>query len=156
MKRTERPCISLFETECKKELSILHLALRFKNIGKNPAKDLRITVAGSAKKELASLKKVGDTFAVNRKDPGMPFTLIVEKGLSSKETGKNEIVDFLFYVYVVYTDVYDATRTYREPWYLEYRPGDRELSDMSREDSSTLEFHIKKIGIDKLKAEEYS
>jgi len=156
MKRTERPCISLVETHCKKELSTLHLALLFKNIGKNPAKDLRITMAGSPKKELASFKKVSDTFVANRKDPGMPFTWIVEIVHFSKETGKNEIVDFLFYVYVVYTDVYDATRTYREPWHFEYRVGDRELRDMRTEDSLALQPYIKKVRIDKLKVGEYS
>ena len=155
IKRTGRPYISLFETHCRKELSTIHLALVFKNIGENPAKDLSITIAGSPKKELASLKKLSDILVVNRKDPGVPFTCKVEIVPVSTETGKNEIVDFLFCVSMVYTDVYDPTRTYHEPWYFEYRVGNLELRDMSREDSLALQPYINKIRTDKLKAGEY-
>jgi len=138
MKRTERPIVSLVETQCKIELSTMHLNLIFKNIGKNPAKDLRIAMAGCPKQKLASLKKLSDILVVNRKDPGTSFPWGVEVGMLEK-------VSFLFYILVAYSDMFDLSKVYRDPWYLEYKVGERELTDMRREDYLALKPYIKKI-----------
>ena len=143
MKRTERPIVSLVETQCKIELSTMHLNLIFKNIGKNPAKDLRIAMAGCPKQKLASLKKLSDILVVNRKDPGTTFTWGVQVGMN--ERGELEKANFLFYILVAYSDMFDLSKVYRDPWYLEYKVGERELTDMRREDYLALKPYIKKI-----------
>ena len=138
MKRTERPIVSLVETRCIIKLSTMHTNLIFKNIGKNCAKDLRIVMAGCPKQKLASLKKLSDILVVNREDPGTTFTWGVEVGMV-------EQVSFLFCILVAYSDMYDLSKVYRDPWYLEYKVGERELVNMRRKDYLDLRPYIKKI-----------
>lgn len=144
MKRVERPIMSLQNTQCAyNELSNkMNVNLTFKNIGNHPARNLHYVVAGCCKDSYESFQKLSDWFTVDRKDPGLTFTVYWKGEIGFLEHGES----FLFYISVNYEDAYDPSKVYSDDcWYLEYKWLQSGLDSMHREDCLALEPYVGKL-----------
>lgn len=139
MKRTERPIVSLFRMEGKIKLSTAHVKLTFKNIGRNPAKGVRISMVAFPKRNPVFSSDIDDSWIGNRIDPEgtFPYTESVHVlGLEEEE--------FLFYVLMSYVDIHSHKR-YFDDWYL--KCADKSIEHASGEDVLTTKsyFQIRKL-----------
>lgn len=123
MRRIERPVISLVSVNMPKPLHTLNLNLCFKNIGKNPATEVKIHMYGCPTQDLSKIEKISSIHIINQKDPGVSFPWRVD--VSSYKQG----VNFAFYINVTYQDVF-TTKHYRNELWLMHRIGESDLEDM--------------------------
>lgn len=123
IRRIERPVISLVGVNVQASLKTLHLFLQFKNIGKNPAMQVKIHMYGCSTQDLSKIKKINSIHIINQKDPGISFPWHVE--VSSYRQG----LSFAFYINVTYQDVF-TSKHYRNELWLIYRIGESDLKDM--------------------------
>lgn len=137
MKRTERPIISLFRMEGKIELSTLHVKLTFKNIGRNPAEGVRISMVAFPKGNLVFTSDIDDSSIGNRIDPEGTFPY-------SRSVDVLEEKELLLYVLVNHVDIYSRKRDF-DYWYLKYT--DDHIGHADGEDVLTTKsyFQIRKI-----------
>lgn len=137
MKRTERPIISLFGMEGKIELSTLHVKLVFKNIGRNPARSVRISMVAFPKGNPAFSSDIDDFWIGNRIDPEGTFAYTGSVHVLEEE-------ELLLYVIVNYMDIYSHKR-YPDDLYLKY--ADDRIEHASGEDILTTKsyFQVRKL-----------
>lgn len=152
-KRTERPIISPDRPKCKIGLLSggfqirVDLRFPFKNIGKNPAQDVRMRMGVCPKQAPQLFKNYADTSMANRIDPEgvfiwethMEYPTILGKELQSAK------IHFLFYILVTYNDIFDPSIEYHDEFYLEYAPGESTAGHARMEDRLALEPYVKKV-----------
>ncbi len=129
-KRRERPVISLIGKKVKMSLQTVHLFLKFRNIGRNPALKVKIHIYGCTTKDLLKIKKAGSIHIVNQKDPGMSFSWDVGMRVSPDYI---DLVDILFYIRLTYQDMF-TKKDYRNEIWMIYKKGQSELNDMDVKD----------------------
>lgn len=123
MRISQRPIISLLDTEAVMKLSTMHVGLNFKNTGTHTAGNVRVRVFGCPKQKTLQVEGIGDKQVMNQKDPGITFSW------TRLDIDNKNKTDFMFYVEVRYTDII-TTKKYRNGFRLIYKKGERSLHDM--------------------------
>lgn len=137
MKRTERPIISLFRMEGEIELSTLHVKLTFKNIGRNPAEGVHISIVVFPKGNLVFTGDIDDSSIGNRIDPEGTFSYARSVDVLEKE-------ELSLYVLVSHVDIYSRKR-YFDNWYLKYTDDHVEHADGEDVLTTKSYFQIRKF-----------
>lgn len=137
MKRTEKPIISLFRMEGKIKLSTLHVKLTFKNIGRNPAEGVHISMVVFPKGNPVLSSDINDSSIGNRIDPEGTFTYT--RSVDVLEEG-----ELLLYVLINHVDIYSRKRDF-DYWYLKYADDHIEHADGDDVLTTKSYFQIRKI-----------
>lgn len=147
---TERPviCISRLPVnykineEEKKVLWILNFI--YKNIGKNPASNLRIRVAFCKEGNEQSLKQYVDVSSANRIDPNQEFSIVHAISQGLQIDGDKKIISHsqcYFYVLVTYQDTW-TKKDYDDPYYLIYKSGESSAGHATEQDKIKIEPYV--------------
>lgn len=136
----ERPVISFVKAKIKLSLETAHLSLEFKNIGRNPAIEVKVHMFACLKEEHLAVKKIDSVHIVNQKDPGISFYWDVE----AKIPKHTRPLDFLFYIGLTYQDIFTNKDYLNEIWLI-HKTGELKLKDMDIRDYRKMKKAMEKI-----------
>jgi hypothetical protein len=149
---TERPVISIFETQGQDQSTSVPsrttgiLLFGFKNIGKHPAKNLRLRIGAVTKKNPESFQIDTDVSIANRLDVENIFSWRESYNLPIKMEGKkpsSRDKEIFIYLLLTYEDAYQPKKTYYDEFWLSYTPGHFSIDHATIEEKSTLEPYVK-------------
>lgn len=151
---TERPIISLYEQKSQGEFIDnpprvkTSLTFLFKNIGKNPAKNLRLRIGVSPKKNPEIFRHIIDVTVANRIDVDGVFNWnqLLEQILKLK--GKVALIDEIeLYIYLLltYEDAFRPGKNYYDEFWLSYITGRAAAGHATVQEKLTLEPYVKAI-----------
>lgn len=149
---TERPVISIFETEGQGQSTSDPprvtgiLLFNFKNIGKHPAKNLRLRIGVVTKKNPESFRIDTDVSVANRLDVENTFNWRESYSQPIKMEGKIPRLQekkLFIYLLLTYEDAYQPKKTYHDEFWLSYTPGYFSIDHATFEERSILEPYVK-------------
>jgi len=154
LKATERPIISAIDSKCKgdinKNTSNLEIALKpvIKNIGKHPAKDMRVTVWGASLEEPSDLKMCRDFTLADTFFPNNQATLSnkISVQLKSFNNLKDQRKKVFLYIKMDYEDAFMSGIKYIQDFHMIYEIGKGNLNVATLEEKNKFDVYLNKFG----------
>ncbi|MBN2592266.1 MAG: hypothetical protein JXA81_02075 [Sedimentisphaerales bacterium] len=152
---TERPLIAIIDSETKgsiiNEGDKLQVTLRvmLKNIGKNPAENMRMRVWAAPIGSPDLLQKTRDNTLADTLYPNIQFTwkptlTVPLKRIEEKLQAERK--EIFFYLRMDYVDPFNSCKPYTQGFNLTYRIGDGSVGASTKEISDNFISQLKEIG----------
>lgn len=154
LKPTERPIMSLFDNKVQGELAQnpprlkTNLLFLFKNIGKHPARNLRMRIGVAPKKSPEAFRNVIDVSVANRIDFDGIFNwnqLIEQPVKLEGQVAQLEELELYIYILLIYEDEYAPNKFYRDAFWLTYITGRAGTGHATMQERLAVEPYVKTI-----------
>lgn len=146
LRRTERPIIALIDSKCTSEdvnskKTKIGLALILKNIGKNPAENIKLRVYFTLLNKPEQLTKAYETTSVNVWDPEYSHKWTA----TFSGQGKSENPKVFMCVRITYFDHWQPTKEYERNFFCVYQIGSDSVSEASYEIKKRFQPYLDKV-----------
>lgn len=154
LKPTERPIISAVDSKCKgdvnEDTSNLEIALNLviKNIGKHPAKNMKVTVWGAPLDEPNNLKICRDFTLADNFFPNIQLTLSnkISVQIKSYDRLKDQRKKVFLYIKMDYEDAFMKGIKYNQGFHMIYEIGKSNMTGATLEEKKKFDVYLIKVG----------